>query len=49
MIDTASLQLGISVTPLADAYDAIRAQVLAAERGGLDLVGILDHPRRGRC
>ena len=42
------LRFGISVTPTADAYLDIVAQVLAAERGGLDLVGIQDHPYQRR-
>ena len=36
------------MTPLADAYPEIVAQVLAAERGGLDVVGIQDHPYQRR-
>jgi alkanesulfonate monooxygenase SsuD/methylene tetrahydromethanopterin reductase-like flavin-dependent oxidoreductase (luciferase family) len=39
---------GISVVPVAAAHRAIVAQVLAAERGGLDLVGIQDHPYQRR-
>lgn len=39
---------GISVTPNAAAYREIVEQVLAAERGGLDLVGIQDHPYQRR-
>ena len=39
---------GISVTPYAEAYRQIVEQVLAAERGGLDLVGIQDHPYQRR-
>ena len=42
------LLFGLSVTPIADAYRAIVGQVLAAERGGLDLVGIQDHPYQRR-
>jgi alkanesulfonate monooxygenase SsuD/methylene tetrahydromethanopterin reductase-like flavin-dependent oxidoreductase (luciferase family) len=42
------LSFGISVTPTADDYPSIVAQVLAAERGGLDLVGIQDHPYQRR-
>jgi alkanesulfonate monooxygenase SsuD/methylene tetrahydromethanopterin reductase-like flavin-dependent oxidoreductase (luciferase family) len=42
------VQFGISVTPTAQAYPQIVAQVLAAERGGLDLVGIQDHPYQRR-
>ena len=36
------------MTPNAGAYPEIVAQVLAAERGGLDLVGIQDHPYQRR-
>ena len=43
-----SLRFGISVTPLAEAYPEIVRQVLAAERGGLDVVGIQDHPYQRR-
>jgi alkanesulfonate monooxygenase SsuD/methylene tetrahydromethanopterin reductase-like flavin-dependent oxidoreductase (luciferase family) len=39
---------GISVTPYADAYAEIVAQVMAAEHAGLDLVGIQDHPYQRR-
>jgi len=39
---------GISVTPLAAAHREIVAQALAAERGGLNLVGIQDHPYQRR-
>jgi len=39
---------GISVVPLAATHRDIVAQVLAAERGGLDLVGIQDHPYQRR-
>ena len=39
---------GISVTPVAAAHAAIVEQVLAAERGGLDLVGVQDHPYQRR-
>jgi alkanesulfonate monooxygenase SsuD/methylene tetrahydromethanopterin reductase-like flavin-dependent oxidoreductase (luciferase family) len=42
------LRFGISVTPYADGYPAIVEQVLAAERGGLDLVGVQDHPYQRR-
>ena len=42
------LLFGLSVTPIAEAYRAIVAQVLAAERGGLDLLGIQDHPYQRR-
>ncbi|MGH2382011.1 MAG: LLM class flavin-dependent oxidoreductase [Candidatus Limnocylindria bacterium] len=36
------------MTPTAAAYPEVVAQVLAAERGGLDLVGIQDHPYQRR-
>jgi alkanesulfonate monooxygenase SsuD/methylene tetrahydromethanopterin reductase-like flavin-dependent oxidoreductase (luciferase family) len=39
---------GISVTPYAERYPEIVEQVLAAERGGLDVVGIQDHPYQRR-
>jgi alkanesulfonate monooxygenase SsuD/methylene tetrahydromethanopterin reductase-like flavin-dependent oxidoreductase (luciferase family) len=39
---------GISVTPYAAAYAEIVGQVLAAERVGLDAVGIQDHPYQRR-
>jgi alkanesulfonate monooxygenase SsuD/methylene tetrahydromethanopterin reductase-like flavin-dependent oxidoreductase (luciferase family) len=39
---------GISVTPYAEAYHDMVAQVLAAERAGLDVVGIQDHPYQRR-
>lgn len=39
---------GISVTPYADSYARIVDQVLAAERAGLDIVGIQDHPYQRR-
>lgn len=42
------LAFGLSVTPNATAYRQIVAQVLAAERGGLELVGIQDHPYQRR-
>lgn len=48
MITPPELRFGISVAPVADEYRAILAQVLAAERGGLDLVGIQDHPYQRR-
>jgi alkanesulfonate monooxygenase SsuD/methylene tetrahydromethanopterin reductase-like flavin-dependent oxidoreductase (luciferase family) len=41
-------QFGISVVPVAAAHGEIIEQVLAAERGGLDLVGIQDHPYQRR-
>ena len=36
------------MTPLADAYPELVRQVLAAERGGLDVAGIQDHPYQRR-
>ena len=39
---------GISVVPVADAYRDVLEQVMAAERGGLDLIGIQDHPYQRR-
>ncbi|MGH2454834.1 MAG: LLM class flavin-dependent oxidoreductase [Candidatus Limnocylindria bacterium] len=39
---------GISVTPNAVDHPRLVEQVLAAERGGLDLVGIQDHPYQRR-
>jgi alkanesulfonate monooxygenase SsuD/methylene tetrahydromethanopterin reductase-like flavin-dependent oxidoreductase (luciferase family) len=42
------IRFGISVTPLADAYPDLVEQVLAAERGGLEVVGIQDHPYQRR-
>jgi alkanesulfonate monooxygenase SsuD/methylene tetrahydromethanopterin reductase-like flavin-dependent oxidoreductase (luciferase family) len=39
---------GISVTPYAESYQQIVDQVLTAERLGLDLVGIQDHPYQRR-
>ena len=43
-----TVSIGIAVTPTASAHRQIVAQVLAAERGGLDLVGIQDHPYQRR-
>lgn len=42
------LSFGVSVVPAAQSYPEIVAQVLAAERGGLELVGIQDHPYQRR-
>jgi alkanesulfonate monooxygenase SsuD/methylene tetrahydromethanopterin reductase-like flavin-dependent oxidoreductase (luciferase family) len=42
------LEFGVSATPYAEAYPQIVEQVLAAERGGFDLVGIQDHPYQRR-
>ena len=43
-----ALRFGISVTPTADDYAEIVEQVFTADRGGLDLVGIQDHPYQRR-
>lgn len=42
------LRFGISVTPTAADYPSILEQVAAAERDGLDLIGIQDHPYQRR-
>jgi alkanesulfonate monooxygenase SsuD/methylene tetrahydromethanopterin reductase-like flavin-dependent oxidoreductase (luciferase family) len=42
------LEFGVSIVPAADGLDAGRAIVRAAEEGGLDLVGIQDHPYQRR-
>jgi alkanesulfonate monooxygenase SsuD/methylene tetrahydromethanopterin reductase-like flavin-dependent oxidoreductase (luciferase family) len=42
------LRFGINVVPYAEAYDGILEQVHAAEEGGLDLVGVQDHPYQRR-
>jgi alkanesulfonate monooxygenase SsuD/methylene tetrahydromethanopterin reductase-like flavin-dependent oxidoreductase (luciferase family) len=42
------LRFGISVVPYAAEFDGIVEQVRAAEEGGLDLVGIQDHPYQRR-
>src|ERR671930_1325211 len=42
------LEFGVSIVPSADELDAARAIVRAAEDGGLDLVGIQDHPYQRR-
>lgn len=42
-----TVELGAFVTPVADP-EAVLEQVLAAERGGLELVGIQDHPYQRR-
>jgi alkanesulfonate monooxygenase SsuD/methylene tetrahydromethanopterin reductase-like flavin-dependent oxidoreductase (luciferase family) len=44
----ARLEFGVFLTPLAEQTDALVEQVLTAERGGLDLVGIQDHPYQRR-
>jgi alkanesulfonate monooxygenase SsuD/methylene tetrahydromethanopterin reductase-like flavin-dependent oxidoreductase (luciferase family) len=43
-----SLKLGLFVNPSAGAYGDTLAMVDAAERGGLDLIGIQDHPYQRR-
>src|SRR3954449_4603837 len=43
-----ALKLGLFVNPSADAYRDTIAMVDAAERGGLDLIGIQDHPYQRR-
>jgi alkanesulfonate monooxygenase SsuD/methylene tetrahydromethanopterin reductase-like flavin-dependent oxidoreductase (luciferase family) len=43
-----ALKLGLFVNPAADAYRDTLAMVEAAERGGLDLIGIQDHPYQRR-
>jgi alkanesulfonate monooxygenase SsuD/methylene tetrahydromethanopterin reductase-like flavin-dependent oxidoreductase (luciferase family) len=42
------LEFGISVVPAADGLERTRELVRAAEAGGLDLVGIQDHPYQRR-
>jgi alkanesulfonate monooxygenase SsuD/methylene tetrahydromethanopterin reductase-like flavin-dependent oxidoreductase (luciferase family) len=44
----ARVEFGVFPIPLADERDAVIEQVLAAERYGLDLVGIQDHPYQRR-
>ena len=44
----AEYRFGISVTPYAEQYPQNLEQVLAAEKRGLDLVGIQDHPYQRR-
>jgi alkanesulfonate monooxygenase SsuD/methylene tetrahydromethanopterin reductase-like flavin-dependent oxidoreductase (luciferase family) len=43
-----AVKLGLFVNPSADAYRDTLAMVDAAERGGLDLIGIQDHPYQRR-
>src|SRR3954452_4475109 len=43
-----ALKLGLFVNPSADSYREALAMVDAAERGGLDLIGIQDHPYQRR-
>lgn len=47
-MDAQGVLFGASVTPMAAAYPQIVQQALAAERGGLDLIGIQDHPYQRR-
>ena len=42
------IEFGLSVVPSAGELDAIRAAVTTADRSGLDLVGIQDHPYQWR-
>ena len=42
------IELGVSVNPAADGLEQARAIVRAAEAGGLDFVGIQDHPYQSR-
>jgi alkanesulfonate monooxygenase SsuD/methylene tetrahydromethanopterin reductase-like flavin-dependent oxidoreductase (luciferase family) len=42
------VNFGVFLTPAADAHPDLLRQVDAAERGGLDLVGIQDHPYQPR-
>jgi alkanesulfonate monooxygenase SsuD/methylene tetrahydromethanopterin reductase-like flavin-dependent oxidoreductase (luciferase family) len=41
-------ELGAFVVPVADDLEGVLAQVQAAEEGGLDLIGIQDHPYQRR-
>jgi alkanesulfonate monooxygenase SsuD/methylene tetrahydromethanopterin reductase-like flavin-dependent oxidoreductase (luciferase family) len=43
-----ALEFGVSIVPAADQLESSRAIVRAAEAGGLDLVGIQDHPYQRR-
>jgi alkanesulfonate monooxygenase SsuD/methylene tetrahydromethanopterin reductase-like flavin-dependent oxidoreductase (luciferase family) len=42
------LEFGVSIVPAVEELDSARAVVRAAEAGGLDLVGIQDHPYQRR-
>ena len=42
------VNFGVFLTPAADGYPGLLRQVEAADRGGLDLVGIQDHPYQRR-
>ncbi len=48
MTDGRSFQLGVFVVPDATDPDATIEQILAADRSGLDLVGVQDHPYQRR-
>ena len=48
MTDRPAPLFGVFLTPLAAEHASVVAQVLAAERTGLDLVGIQDHPYQRR-
>jgi len=48
MSDAAAPQVGISIIPNADSLDRSRELVNAADDGGLELVGIQDHPYQSR-
>ncbi|MEA2412394.1 MAG: hypothetical protein QOC77_2955 [Thermoleophilaceae bacterium] len=48
MSNPMAVEFGIFATPSAEHAQAVEEQVLAAERGGLDLVGIQDHPYQRR-
>jgi alkanesulfonate monooxygenase SsuD/methylene tetrahydromethanopterin reductase-like flavin-dependent oxidoreductase (luciferase family) len=43
-----AVRVGMSVVPLADSLDSVRAVVRAADEAGLDCVGIQDHPYQRR-
>jgi alkanesulfonate monooxygenase SsuD/methylene tetrahydromethanopterin reductase-like flavin-dependent oxidoreductase (luciferase family) len=43
-----AVEFGVFVTPLAETRDAVVEQVLLADRSGLELVGIQDHPYQRR-
>ncbi|HET8820154.1 MAG TPA: LLM class flavin-dependent oxidoreductase [Thermoleophilaceae bacterium] len=43
-----AVNFGVFLTPAAEGYPDLLRQVEAAERGGLDLVGIQDHPYQPR-
>jgi alkanesulfonate monooxygenase SsuD/methylene tetrahydromethanopterin reductase-like flavin-dependent oxidoreductase (luciferase family) len=43
-VDARSLEVGISIIPYADSLERTRELVQAADKGGLPLVGVQDHP-----